>query len=168
MSNTHMTQPNGRSTSEYPRDMAVLIYNGRGKKIMTRSVVLKRTCVFSGIHRTRLFIEFVVVATKQISPLCLLYLAGCNNGCGGGNFSKVKQLVVETEPVILWNSETVILRVILRFFESKLNKQTNKQTSCPSLARFCRSHGPLRLRPFEGEKGGEEERVRGVRSWWGK
>jgi hypothetical protein len=26
--------------------------------------------------------------------------------------------------------------------------------SCPSLARFSRSHGPLRSRPFEGKKGG--------------
>ena len=35
-----------------------------------------------------------------------------------------------------------------------LHKSQKSSLSCPSLARFSRSHGPLRSRPFEGKKGG--------------
>jgi len=50
---------------------------------------------------------------------------------------------------VLFTSNKITVK--LRF---KFNHKPSRKISCPSLARFSRSHGPLRSRPFEGKKGG--------------
>jgi len=43
-------------------------------------------------------------------------------------------------------------RKSLLILKTSLFDWMNSDVSCPSLARFSRSHGLLRTRPFEGEK----------------